>query len=62
MFWEGQGKAGQASDPGWTCQNCGQRGNWQNNTHCRKCFEPHPLVAQGKLTYGQGGKGKGTKG
>eukprot|EP00972_Heterocapsa_arctica_P004429 657440-Heterocapsa_arctica.AAC.1 len=62
MFWGGQGKSGQASDPGWKCQNCGQKGNGQNKTRCRSCNDPHPIVAQGKLTYGQGGKGKGKKG
>ena len=30
-------------------------------TYCRNCSEPHPIVAQGMMTYGQGGKGKGKK-
>eukprot|EP00972_Heterocapsa_arctica_P059420 8761366-Heterocapsa_arctica.AAC.1 len=59
MSWNGKGSA---NDPGWTCQCCGQGGNWQTKTHCRRCFEPHPLVAQKVMAYGQGGKGKGKKG
>eukprot|EP00972_Heterocapsa_arctica_P064426 9507923-Heterocapsa_arctica.AAC.1 len=55
MSWGGKGKGypGSSQDPGWTCQNCGQDGNWHHKVACRSCYQLHPLLAKG-----QKGKGK----
>eukprot|EP00972_Heterocapsa_arctica_P048528 7152829-Heterocapsa_arctica.AAC.1 len=55
MSWGGKGKGypGSSFDTGWTCQNCGQDGNWHHKVACRSCYQLHPLLAKG-----QKGKGK----